>query len=85
MAAAREHILADLRDRIAGLQTSSSKNAGCLAFGVPEIDAVLPGGGLAHGSLHEFAGGGAARSTGQLPPFSWQGSWQGARAISSGA
>jgi protein ImuA len=30
-----------------------------MPFGVPAIDAVLPGGGLAFGALHEFAGGGA--------------------------
>lgn len=35
------------------------KKAGYLPFGVDEIDAVLPGGGLAFGALHEFAGGGS--------------------------
>jgi len=29
-----------------------------LSFGIPAIDAHLPGGGLAHGALHEVAGGG---------------------------
>jgi protein ImuA len=59
MTAARERVISDLRDRIAALETSSARKADCLAFGVSEIDAVLPGGGLAYGALHEFAGGGA--------------------------
>lgn len=58
MTAAREHVISDLRERIASLQGSSARKVGCLPFGVPEIDTVLPGGGLAHGALHEFAGGG---------------------------
>jgi protein ImuA len=52
-------VISDLRERIASLETSTVKKAGCLAFGVPEMDAALPGGGLAHGALHEFAGGGS--------------------------
>ncbi len=59
MTAARENVISDLRDRIAAMENRHTKKAGCLAFGVPEIDAALPGGGLAHGALHEFAGGGA--------------------------
>ncbi|GAA5629307.1 protein ImuA [Brucella sp. NBRC 12953] len=59
MTAALESVLIDLRERIALLETGHVRKAGCLAFGVPEIDAVLPGGGLAYGALHEFAGGGA--------------------------
>ncbi|MGO7969269.1 hypothetical protein ACC720_39180, partial [Rhizobium ruizarguesonis] len=46
-------------ERIASLEGVSARKAGCLSFGVPEIDAVLPGGGLAYGDLHEFAGGGS--------------------------
>ncbi|MGF9566687.1 ImuA family protein [Neorhizobium sp. JUb45] len=52
-------VISDLRERIASLETSTVKKAGCLAFGVPEMDAALPGGGLSYGALHEFAGGGA--------------------------
>lgn len=52
-------VICDLRERIASLEGGSAKRAGTLAFGVPEIDAALPGGGLAHGALHEFAGGGS--------------------------
>jgi protein ImuA len=59
MTAVRKHVIADLRDRIASLTGSRAKQAGCLPFGITEIDAALPGGGLAHGALHEFAGGGA--------------------------
>jgi protein ImuA len=59
MSAARELAIADLRERIAALEGGAAKRNICLPFGVDEIDAVLPGGGLAYGALHEFAGGGA--------------------------
>ncbi|WP_093002574.1 ImuA family protein [Rhizobium sp. NFR07] len=59
MSAAREHVIADLRERISLLEGGSARKVGCLPFGVPEIDAVLPEGGLAYGALHEFAGGGS--------------------------
>lgn len=59
MTAARDRVISDLRDRIALLQGSAGRKSDSLAFGVPEIDAVLPGGGLAYGAVHEFAGGGA--------------------------
>ncbi|MFJ6326894.1 MULTISPECIES: ImuA family protein [unclassified Rhizobium] len=59
MAAAREHVISDLRTSIAALERPVGRKADYLPFGVPEIDAVLPGGGLAYGALHEFAGGGA--------------------------
>ena len=59
MTAARNRVICDLRNRIAALEGSAVRRAACLAFGVPEIDAVLPGGGLSHGALHEFADGGA--------------------------
>ena len=58
MAVAREHVISELRTRIAALEQSVARKAGHLPFGVSEIDAVLPGGGLAYGALHEFAGGG---------------------------
>ncbi|WP_313199389.1 ImuA family protein [Rhizobium sp.] len=58
MTAVREHVISDLRERIASLQESSARKVGCLPFGVPEIDTRLPGGGLAYGAIHEFAGGG---------------------------
>ncbi|WP_018900711.1 ImuA family protein [Rhizobium sp. 2MFCol3.1] len=59
MSAAREIAIAELRERISSIEGGVAKKGGCLPFGVPEIDAVLPGGGLAYGALHEFAGGGS--------------------------
>jgi protein ImuA len=59
MTAARERVMSDLRERVAALDGVSARKAGYLSFGVPDIDAVLPGGGLAYGALHEFAGGGS--------------------------
>src|SRR5882724_8059454 len=41
--------------------------AGVLPFGVPEIDACLPAGGLALGALHEVAGGGNGALDGAAP------------------
>lgn len=58
MTAARAHVIADLRSRIASLGRGPAMPLESLPFGVAEIDAVLPGGGLARGALHEFAGGG---------------------------
>lgn len=52
-------LICDLRDRIASMEGAAAKRPGTLAFGVPKIDAALPGGGLAYGALHEFAGGGS--------------------------
>ncbi|MBW6425606.1 ImuA family protein [Rhizobium sp. XQZ8] len=59
MSAARETVLADLRERVSALEGGAAKARICLPFGAPEIDGVLPGGGLAYGALHEFAGGGS--------------------------
>ena len=59
MTAARDRVISDLKHRIALLEGNAGKRSGCLAFGVAEIDTALPGGGLAHGAIHEFAGGGA--------------------------
>lgn len=59
MSAVRAQVLADLRERMSSIEGESAKKSGCLPFGVAEIDAILPGGGLSHGALHEFAGGGS--------------------------
>ncbi|KQZ55142.1 damage-inducible mutagenesis protein [Rhizobium sp. Root149] len=59
MSAVRDQVLADLRERISSIAGESVKRCGSLPFGVTEIDDILPGGGLAHGALHEFAGGGS--------------------------
>ena len=42
-----------------GARRRFDRKAGVLARGVPHIAGVLPGEGLAHGALHECAGGGA--------------------------
>ncbi len=47
-----------LREKIQRIEAGSRRVAGLLPFGLPEIDARLPGGGLAMGGLHEVAGGG---------------------------
>ncbi len=52
--------LSDLRDTVARLErhrVSAGRKA--LPFGIPDLDAALPGGGLAMGALHEVAGTGA--------------------------
>lgn len=67
MAADRQRVISDLRDRIASMEGGSARKVGCLGFGVPEIDAVLPGGGLAYGAVHEFAGGGPGTVDGAAP------------------
>ncbi|PVE55353.1 ImuA family protein [Rhizobium rhizogenes] len=59
MSAARDQVITDLRERISSIQGEGVKKAGCLPFGVAQIDEILPGGGLAYGALHEFAGGGS--------------------------
>ncbi|MGV1915639.1 ImuA family protein [Rhizobium sp. 22-785-1] len=59
MSSARDQVITDLRERISSIQGEGVKKAGCLPFGVDEIDEILPGGGLAYGALHEFAGGGS--------------------------
>jgi protein ImuA len=51
--------LEELRERISRIEGEGARKVGVLPFQVPEIDGKLPGGGLALGSLHEFAGGGA--------------------------
>jgi protein ImuA len=52
-------IIDDLRERIAHLEGSIARKAVVLPFGVARVDERLPGGGLAYGALHEFAGGGS--------------------------
>ncbi|TBG25388.1 damage-inducible mutagenesis protein [Rhizobium leguminosarum] len=52
-------IISDLRERIQHLEGAIARPKSILPFGVAEIDTHLPGGGLAYGAIHEFAGGGA--------------------------
>ncbi|MBB2713970.1 ImuA family protein [Rhizobium sophoriradicis] len=57
-------IISDLRDRIQHLEGTVARAKTVLPFGVREIDGRLPGGGLAYGAIHEFAGGGAGAING---------------------
>jgi protein ImuA len=50
--------LAELRNRIRGLERPGSHAHRVLPFGIPDIDTNLPEGGLPLGTLHETAGGG---------------------------
>ncbi len=56
--ATSKDVLDELREKIASLEGAGSRQRSVLPFGVREIDAQLPGGGLAYGALHEVAGGG---------------------------
>jgi protein ImuA len=56
--------LAALRRRLALIERGGQAAVPVLPFGVPAIDAVLPGGGLARGALHEICGLGAAEEEG---------------------
>ena len=47
-----------LREKVRRLEAADRRLAGVLPFGLPEMDARLPGGGLALGALHEVAGAG---------------------------
>lgn len=47
-----------LRTTIERIEGRSARAKKVLPFGIPEVDARLPGGGLAMGALHEVAGGG---------------------------
>ncbi|MGC9271593.1 ImuA family protein [Acidiphilium sp.] len=47
-----------LRETIRRIEAGGRRASAVLPFGVAELDARLPGGGLALGSLHEVAGGG---------------------------
>ncbi|CAN7694401.1 ImuA family protein [Rhizobium sp. LjRoot30] len=52
-------VISELRERIQHLEGANGKSRIVLPFGAKLIDNRLPGGGLAHGAIHEFAGGGA--------------------------
>ncbi|WP_145200270.1 ImuA family protein [Sphingobium sp. B2] len=50
--------LAELRERIARIESGERRSRGVLPFGLEAVDRKVPGGGLALGALHEVAGGG---------------------------
>ncbi len=60
----KEATLAALRQRLALIERGGRAEVPVLPFGVAAIDAVLPGGGLARGGLHEVGGHGAAAEEG---------------------
>lgn len=51
-------IVDQLRAHIAHLEGGPARDRKVLPFGIPLVDRVLPGGGIALGALHEVAGGG---------------------------
>lgn len=55
--ASRAPVLTALRERIAQLGTLGAEAGAVLPFGVSALDAVLPGGGLALGAVHEIGPG----------------------------
>jgi protein ImuA len=58
MAHAPERVLDDLRARITRIEHAGRAKRPVVPFGVADVDARLPQGGLARGALHEIAGGG---------------------------
>jgi protein ImuA len=55
---AQEPTLSSLRADIQRIEGALARTKTVLPFGLPEVDACLPGGGLLEGALHEVAGGG---------------------------
>jgi protein ImuA len=66
MSAGRREGLAALRHRLEALEREGRHPRAILPFGVPAIDAALPGGGLALGALHEVAGDGGDGEDGAI-------------------
>jgi protein ImuA len=64
MTEARPTDLGALRQHLALIARDRRGETPALPFGVPAIDAALPGGGLARGALHEVFGLGAAEEEG---------------------
>src|SRR4051794_7500609 len=57
MASAHARVLDELRGRIARIERAGRPQHRIVPFGLAEIDAHLPQGGLVIGALHEIAGG----------------------------
>ena len=49
--------MAELRREMERIEGRGIKRSNTLPFGVPDIDQILPGGGITLGALHEVAGG----------------------------
>jgi protein ImuA len=62
----RSERLAALRRRLEALEKAGRSGTRSLPFDVAAIDAALPGGGLALGALHEFAGAGPDEEDGAV-------------------
>ncbi len=62
MSHAQARLVDELRDRIVHLEGHNRRVERVLPFGIEKMDGRLSGGGLAFGSLHEFAGGGSGTS-----------------------
>jgi protein ImuA len=53
--ASKEHLIAELKARIVGHTPVAGRITPVFSLGVPEIDGVLPEGGMKRGALHEVA------------------------------
>lgn len=53
----RTELIEDLRERIRRIERRPPRRAAFEATGLPEVDALLPGGGFPRGALSEVAGG----------------------------
>jgi protein ImuA len=60
MHAGREHLLADLRKQVEGIERGRALRRDALPFGMPDIDRHLPAGGLKLGAVHEVLEAGPA-------------------------
>ena len=58
--------LSELRERIRRIERPPAAVHGVLPFGIAALDRVLPGGGLARGTLHEILGMGGDEEDGAL-------------------
>lgn len=67
MSESRGRGLAALAAKIAALESGARPDAGVLPFGVPELDASLPDGGLPLGRWHEVIGAGLEAETSAAP------------------
>ncbi len=59
----RHLVIARLREEIRRIERSPARREGCVASGVPGVDAALPGGGFPRGALSELSGGPASGKT----------------------